>query len=371
VTAPLEVLPSGDLAGRLLSGRYRLTELIGQGGCASVYAAQDERLDREVAVKVWAEPDEVTAEGRLTARLRHPGVVTVHDAATDGELAFLVMERVHGRSLAEELRDGPLAAERAVRLCGQLARTLACVHADHVVHGDVKPANVLVGPADLVTLTDFGTASPSRTRHRDLAHGTPPYLSPEQVRGRPLTPATDVYAAGLVLLECLTGVRAFPGPPASAARARLEGGPLVPGYVAGDLAALVRRMTSLDPAERPTAQQVAEELERRTTARTTVLPAVVAAGPPTQRVPTEGQGWWLAVGGLLLALTLLLSLTGPSRHEAVAQRPAPAVAVAAPSPTPRAATPTPSTTPRAAAPVRRATTTTTHVTKGHKRHGKH
>jgi serine/threonine protein kinase len=233
----------------------------------------------------------------------------------------------------------------------------------------VKPANVLVGPGDVVTLTDFGTASPSRTRHRDLAHGTPPYLSPEQVRGRPLTPATDVYAAGLVLFECLTGVRAFPGPPESAARARLEGGPIVPTYVASDLAALVRRMTALDPAERPSAEQVAEELERRSTTRTSVLPAAVAAGPPTQRVPTEGHGWWLAVGGLLLALTLLLSLTGPNRHDAVAERAAPAVDV--PSPTPRAVapTPTPSATHRVAtAPVRQAAT---RVTKGHKRHGKH
>lgn len=368
MTAPVEVLPSGDLAGRVLAGRYRLTELIGQGGCASVYAAQDERLDREVAVKVWAEPDEVTAEGRLTARLRHPGVVTVHDAATDGEHAFLVMERVHGRSLAEELRDGPLAPERAVRLSAQLARTLACVHADSVVHGDVKPANVLVGPGDAVTLTDFGTASPARTRHRDLAHGTPPYLSPEQVRGRPLTPATDVYAAGLVLLESLTGVRAFPGPPESAARARLEGGPLVPGYVARDLAALVRRMTALDPGERPSAAQVADELERRPSTGPALLPAAVAAGPPTQRVPTEGHSWWLAVGGLLLALTVLLSLTGPSAHRAVAQRPLAPVAEA-PSPAPQAtAAPTPAVRRVAGAPV--GTTTTTRA-KGHKRHGRH
>jgi serine/threonine protein kinase len=274
VTAPTEVLAAGDLGGRLLAGRYLLTELIGQGGCASVYAAHDERLDREVAVKVWAEPDEATAEARLTARLRHPGVVTVHDADTDGELAFLVMERVRGLSLAQELRDGPLSPDRAVGLCTQLAHTLACVHADGVVHGDVKPANLLVGPGDVVTLTDFGTARPTSTQHRDLAPGTPPYLSPEQVRGLPLTPATDVYAAGLLLLECLTGNRAFPGPPEASVRARLEGGPPVPGYVVPDLAALVRRMTSLDPDERPTAAQVAAQLVLRAAGGT---PLAVAA----------------------------------------------------------------------------------------------
>ncbi|HUR14924.1 MAG TPA: serine/threonine-protein kinase [Mycobacteriales bacterium] len=281
---PIEALPAGDLAGRVLAGRYRLTELIGQGGCASVYAARDERLDQEVAVKAWADPDAVTEEGRLTAGLRHPGVITVHGAVTDGELAFLVMERVHGRSLAQELRDGPLAPDRAVRLCAQLARTLACVHGDGVVHGDVKPANVLVGLGDVVTLTDFGTASPDGARHRDLAHGTVPYLSPEQVRGDALTAATDVYAAGLLLLECLTGRRAFPGPVEAAARARLEAGPLVPTYVARDLAALVRRMTALDPTERPSAEQVAEELDTRH-ARPTAVMALTAAGPPTR-----GQG---------------------------------------------------------------------------------
>ncbi len=255
--------PAEVLAGQVLGGRYQVGEPLGRGGCATVYAAHDTQLDRDVAVKVWDQPDEAAAEGRLTARLHHPGVVVVHDASREGDLAFLVMERVQGLSLDVELDLGPLPAQRAAHIVSQVARTLSFVHGDGVVHGDVKPGNILLGPHDHATLTDFGVASPDRTRYPDVAHGTPPYLSPEQARGRTLSPATDVYALGLVLLECVTGTRAFPGSPEAAAAARLHGGPLIPRSVPADLAALVRDMTALDPVRRPTAGQVATRLESR------------------------------------------------------------------------------------------------------------
>jgi serine/threonine protein kinase len=335
-----------EAGGRVLAGRYRLGEPLGQGGHATVYAAVDEHLQRDVAVKVWDRPCEDPArEARIAARVQHPGVVVVHDAHPGGDLSYLVMERISGCSLSEALRDGPLPESRCVHLVVQLCRTLSLVHADGVVHGDVKPGNVLLGPGDRVTLTDFGVASPTRTRNRSEARGTPPYLSPEQVRGRPVTPATDVYATGLLLLECLTGTRAFTGSPEAAAVARLHGGPLVPSWVARDLAALVREMTALDPDDRPSAADVARRLEERTPETRTVL-VPVQEGPPTEPVRTaqEGRPWWLLVGAVLVGVVALLAMTGPDR--------------ALPKPAPEAATtqaPVAGATPPAVRPAPRAT----------------
>jgi serine/threonine protein kinase len=332
-------------AGQVLGGRYHLGELLGRGGCASVFAARDSQLDRDVAVKVWDQPAEAKAEGRLTARLHHPGVVVVHDVDTEGDVAYLVMERINGLSLDVELSMGPLPADRAARIVAQLAQTLSLVHADEVVHGDVKPGNILLGPHDHVTLTDFGVASPAQTRYRDVAHGTPPYLSPEQVRGRRVTPATDVYAMGLVLLECLTGVRAFPGTPEASARARLAAGPFVPRTVPSDLAALVRDMTSLEPVRRPSTAQVAARLETRTPRADTLL---LTTGPPTQPVRTDSKPWWLFVGVALLVVTAALAVTGPDRGGV----PSPSTVTPAPpvvrtsAPTPRAAAVVPAPAPK-------------------------
>lgn len=308
---------------RVLSGRYRLGEQLGQGGCATVYAAVDEQLARDVAVKVWEGPStEPVDEVRLTARLRHPGVVVVHDAHVSAELSYLVMERVRGCSLADALRDGPLPTDRAVRIVEQLARTLSHVHGDDVVHGDVKPANVMLGPGDDVTLTDFGVAVPSRTCNRSEARGTPSYLSPEQVRGLPVTAATDVYALGLVLLECLTGRRAFEGTPEEAAVARLLAPPQVPSRLPADLAALVRATTDPDPDARPAARDVADQLAVRAAAASELTAAVpvVAALPLPEQAEAEATGlvpvqptprrarWWLSLAtsaGLVVAVLAL------------------------------------------------------------------
>ena len=356
------VTPGDVRTGQLLAGRYRLGHPLGRGGCATVYGAHDEALDRDVALKIWDDPAEGAAESRLTARLHHPGVVVVHDASSDGDLTFLVMERVDGVSLDHELGMGPLTPRRTRDVVGQLARTLSLVHADDVVHGDVKPGNVLLGAGDRVTLTDFGVAGPSRTQHRDVAVGTPHYLSPEQVRGRPITPATDVYALGLVLLECLTAMRAYPGPATSAAVARLHRAPSIPSYVPADLAALVREMTDLDPERRPTAAQVAARLEGTTRAADTVL---IATGLPTQPMATEGRQWWALVGAALLAVVLGLAVTGPASRSSDSQGPAPVSTprTSSPSPTPRVV-------PAAKRVVRTPTPAPHHARHGHKKgHG--
>jgi serine/threonine protein kinase len=197
--------------GSLLAGRYRTGTVLGTGGCATVYAAHDELLGRDVAVKVWSTDAAWADETRLTAQLHHPGVVVVHDGGVTGDATYLVMELVDGPSLARVLQDGALPRGRAVRIVSQLAHTLALVHADGIVHGDVKPANVLLAAGDRVVLADFGVAQPSLSAPADVVLGTPQYLSPEQVRGQPVTAATDVYATGLVLLECLTGRPGYPG----------------------------------------------------------------------------------------------------------------------------------------------------------------
>jgi serine/threonine protein kinase len=331
-------MSASDLrAGQVLAGRYRLRDPLGRGGCAVVWDAYDTALHRDVAVKVWHDPAEGAAEARLTAKLNHPGVVVVHDVHIDDELPFLVMERVEGVSLDTELGLGPLSPERTRQLVGQLATTLALVHADGIVHGDVKPGNVLLGPGDRVTLADFGVAGPSGPSLGDVAVGTPHYLSPEQVRGRSITPATDIYALGLVLLECLTATRAYPGPAAGSAAARLHRAPSVPSWVPADLAALVREMTDLDPVRRPTAAGVAARLDRGPRSDTTVL----AVGPPTQSlaVSREGRKRWALVGAALLAVVLALAVTGPSDDTADSHGPAPAPTTttspaARPSPSP-------------------------------------
>jgi serine/threonine protein kinase len=352
--------PADLSAGHVLAGRYHLRGPLGRGGCATVYDAHDTALDRDVAIKVWHDPAEGAAEARLTARLHHPGVVVVHDAHTDGEVPFLVMERVDGVSLDTELGLGPLPPRRTRQLVGQLAATLALVHEDGIVHGDVKPGNVLLGPGDRVTLTDFGVAGPTRTQHSDVAVGTPHYLSPEQVRGRPVTAATDVYALGLVLLECLTATRAYPGPAAVAAAARLHRAPTVPSYVPADLAALVREMTDLDPARRPTAAAVAARLESPDTRTdTTLLPV----GPPTRPVAVEGRQRWALVGAALLAVVLGLAVTGPSAKSADSQSPAQVATTTSPS-----ARPSPS--PRAVPAVQRSTKPAAPAPVHHKGHGR-
>ncbi len=218
-----------DLSGHVLGKRYRLESLIATGGMGQVWRARDVVLDRPVAVKVLrteytGDPAFLArfrAEARLTAGLTAPTIATLHDygeAPGPGgveRLAFLVMELVDGESLSAVLaREGRLTAARTVQVVRQIAAGLAVAHAAGVVHRDVKPANVLVRTDGTVTITDFGIASSVAgvpiTRTGQVI-GTAQYLSPEQAQGERATPASDVYALGLVAYECLAGRRAFDG----------------------------------------------------------------------------------------------------------------------------------------------------------------
>jgi serine/threonine protein kinase len=207
-----------DHAGRLLAGRYRLVERIDRGGTAEVWRARDERLDRDVAVKVLgaeAEPafrERFTIEARRAAAVSHPHIVTVFDEGQDGSDAFIVMEEVRGRSLRDLISErGALPAAEVATLIRQLAGALDATHAAGLVHLDVKPANVIVDDSGNAKLTDFGIARAARDSDERELVGTARYIAPERIEGKPVTPRSDVYGLALVAYELLTGQPAFVG----------------------------------------------------------------------------------------------------------------------------------------------------------------
>jgi serine/threonine protein kinase len=257
-----------------LDDRYELGDLIGRGGMADVYRATDRLLGRQVAVKVLRETTEGThrdrfvEEARTLASLNHRGLITLLDAGFEADHPYLVMELVEGPTLAEAIGGAPMPPERVGHIGHQLADVLAYAHEVGVVHRDVKPSNVLLRTGDRALLADFGIARlVGATEHHTRtgeAIGSPAYLAPEQVAGEPLTPAADMFSLGLVLLEALTGARAYTGSPIETAVSRLTTPPVIPVGVPAAWRSLITRMTHRDPADRPTAAQVATELAAAT-----------------------------------------------------------------------------------------------------------
>ncbi|RDI34428.1 serine/threonine-protein kinase [Lentzea flaviverrucosa] len=287
---------------RLLSGRYEVGELLGAGGMADVYRAWDTRLRRHVAVKLFrpgsdtADDKRFENEIRTLASLSHPGLVHVHDAATDDDSPFVVLQLVEGRTLRDRIVDGPLPVEEGRRLGAELADALAYVHAHGVVHRDIKPSNVLLDHHDRPHLADFGLArliGATRLTRADQLVGTAAYLAPEQVRGEEIHHAVDIYALGLVLLECLTGQREYQGSEIEAAVARLHRQPAIPDELPEDLRRLLTLMTSLSPRRRPTAAQCAHALQHPDEVPT-VVGSPVRPGRPVRL---------LAASAVLVALT--------------------------------------------------------------------
>ncbi|HYH44481.1 MAG TPA: serine/threonine-protein kinase, partial [Thermoanaerobaculia bacterium] len=263
-------------AGARLAGRYRILELVGLGGMGMVYKAEDEQLGLPVAIKVLR-PD-LARDGRrlerfkqelvLARQVSHPNVVRIHDIGSDGDLVFLSMDFVPGRSLSELLAaEGALPAVRAVDIARQVASGLAAAHEAGVVHRDLKPGNILIDDSGRAAISDFGIArslgGPGATLPGSVV-GTLDYLSPEQARGGEIDGRTDLYALGILLHEMLTGELPFAGGSATEVLAqRLTGSTRdrLPAEVPRQLAEVVRRLLQREPDRRPaSAGEVLDDL---------------------------------------------------------------------------------------------------------------
>ena len=224
----MQTTADDHLVGRSLEGRYRILEPIARGGMSTVYAAVDERLDRLVAVKVMsaalsADPafsDRFAREARAAARLTHLNAVSVYDqghqVGPDGHHVFLVMELVEGRTLRDLLRErGHLSVAEAVSIMEPVLSALSAAHRAGLVHRDVKPENILLSDDGVVKVADFGLARAVETditsTRTGLMMGTVAYCAPEQIANGTADPRSDVYSAGVVLFELLTGEAPYVG----------------------------------------------------------------------------------------------------------------------------------------------------------------
>jgi eukaryotic-like serine/threonine-protein kinase len=265
---PMDTTLSSPHAGQLLDGRYRVGSWIARGGMATVYLGTDTKLDRTVALKVAhadlaGDPEfarRFTGEARSVARLSSPNVVAVYDQGAEGDLLYLVMEYVPGRTLRELLRErGRLGPREALDIISGVLTGLAAAHQAGIVHRDVKPENVLLGDGNTIKVADFGLArAASRTSHTrtGMIIGTAAYLAPEQVSRSVSDARTDVYAAGVMLYEMLTGAQPHTGdtPLAVAHKHVSDAVPAPSSAVPGlppSLDALVAMATSRDPDLRP------------------------------------------------------------------------------------------------------------------------
>lgn len=248
-------------------GRFVVHERLGRGATATVFRGTDLSDGRPVALKVAEGPgtlqaERIHAEAKVLAALDHPAIVRfiaegiVPAGNSWAGRPFLVEEFVYGGSLAERIRGGAADPADVARWGAAALSGLAHVHARGLVHRDIKPANILLSELrrSPVRIADFGISTPSGTPlEPGDSSGTVHYMSPEQAAGRqPGTPA-DVYSLGLVLLECLTGVKAFAGTPVESLVARTLRAPEIPARLGGPWVALLRAMTAMDPRARPSA----------------------------------------------------------------------------------------------------------------------
>lgn len=295
--------------GRVIGGRYELSALLGQGGMGQVWIGYDRRLDRRVGVKLLR-PDRVAGtpdgeemrrrfvrECRVTAQVDHPGLVTVHDAGSDDEDLYLVMQYVEGADLSDHLAEhDPYPWPWAVSVAAQLCAVLASVHAVPIVHRDLKPRNVMIRPDGSVVILDLGIASALDTDTTRLTHtgspiGSPAYMAPEQAMGGAVGPHTDLYALGVLLHELLSGEVPFAGSTALGVLHRhLHEEPVPVRTLRPDvpepLEALVLRLLRKDPQARPAdAQEVYQALAPLLPTATTGPQA--AQSPPVPLAPMD------------------------------------------------------------------------------------
>lgn len=311
------------MIGRTLS-HYKLLELLGSGGMGIVYRARDERLERDVALKVLptgaladdASRKQFRREALALSKLNHPNIETVHDFDTEDGVDFLVLELVPGETLWDRIGRGALAEREITRLGEQLAEGLAAAHRAGVLHRDIKPANVRVRPDGRLKILDFGLARPVRREGETTATetgstggvaGTIPYMPPEQLRGERLDERSDLYAAGAVLYEMATGLRAFPQESAGqVVQSVLNEAPVPPrelrASIAPELERIILKCLEKDREDRyQSARELAVDLRR------------LGQPAPARKIASAGHRAWrikpdLAMAGILLGLAIVVLL---------------------------------------------------------------
>ncbi|HEY0535288.1 MAG TPA: protein kinase, partial [Actinoplanes sp.] len=275
------------VASALMAGRYRLVSLLETGGMAEIWRAEDELLDRPVAVKLPTSPQVVWREARMAARLSHPGIAAVHDyreaVRPDGTVVpFVVMELLTGESVAARVDRELIGWAEAARIGAAVADALAAAHASGVVHRDIKPGNVMLTPNG-VKILDFGISVAAGEPDDDdtgATFGTPAYVAPERLDGMPAEPATDVYGVGVLLFEMVTGDPPYPVETwEELAAARASGPSELPESLPPDFRDVVNRCLDADPAGRPTAARLRADL----------LAVALRSRPPAPAAGGEAQ----------------------------------------------------------------------------------
>jgi serine/threonine protein kinase len=305
---------------RRLAGRYALDRVVGHGAMGTVWAARDDLLGREVAVKEVLEgggPASGVQEARFAARVVSPHVVRVHDLVIEYDRAWIVMQLLPGRTLEDVLADGPLAPPAAARIALDVLGALDAVHRAGVVHRDVKPSNVLLADDGRAVLVDFGIATSiddrSPTSPAQLL-GSPAFMPPERAHGIPSGAAGDIWSLGALLFTAVQGSAPYEREHPVATMEALLFEPVPAADRAGGLAPLVARMLSRNPMERPTVEQARRvlmlSLLRELDAPSTSHPM----GP--QGAPTGGPE--TAAGGEVFSV-LATGVGDSRRHQAAAQ----------------------------------------------------
>lgn len=279
---------------KMLGRRYRIEGLIAEGGMGVVYRAHDSELDRAVAIKIPRpkhSTDDLLAEARRAAKLRHPGIVSVHDVGRDGDLCFIVSDLIDGTNLAERINEGQLPWRDAVTLVAEVADALGFAHEAGFIHRDIKPANILLDHHGRPHLTDFGIAATFDEAQHVRASGTLPYMAPEQVAGEVqlIDARTDLYSLGVVLYEALTGKLPYQARTPTALREQILFRP--PTTVSGlpsSVEAVVARCLAKHPADRFGS---ASELAAALRGTLTTLPS------------TRSVSWW--AGSILAGMVAL------------------------------------------------------------------
>ncbi len=304
----------GDLSGRLLGGRYRVTGRLGRGGMGVVCRAVDAVLGREVAVKVLRTHTDASSaeladlrtrmqrEARAAARIRHSGVITVHDVAEEDGLPLIVMELIDGPSLDDVLDErGTLDPREAAGIGAEVADALGAAHGAGVLHRDVKPGNVLLDREGRVVLTDFGIASleapedgatTKLTRSGELI-GSLDYLAPERAQGQDPSPASDIWALGMTLYAAVEGSSPFRRTSVWSTLTAIVNEPLPEPRLAGPLAPVLHALMDKDPRGRPSAaeaRRMLAEVAAGETPRGAAGPPSVPLSEPAPSVPPPGFG---------------------------------------------------------------------------------